>query len=329
MRLTRVPVIIALVLGSVAAPLALDAQPPTAKPWRIGVLTYLYPPDADPPQAFRQRLQDLGYRTGQNIVIDWRYGGGHEDRMPALASELVGLKPDLLVADATLAVQAALAATATTPIVMMGAADPVGVGLVSNLAHPGGRVTGGSLLLSEMSGKRLQLLKEAAPRASRVAVLINPSTTFHRATLLKEVEAAAPALRLHLVIINVRSRDDLGDALAEVTRARVDALFVSETMTPTARKQLVEFAARSRLPAMFLNRDYVTAGGLMSYGPNFSDVFGHAAEYVDKILKGAQPGDLPVEQTSKFELVINQKTARALGLTLSPSILARADLVVQ
>ena len=281
-----------------------------------------------PPQALRQGLRDLGYLEGQNLVIDWRYQLGGGDRLPTLAAELVRLKPDVIVADVTVAIRAAIQATSTIPIVMAISADAVGSGLVTNLGRPGGNVTGVTIMLAEMSAKRPQLLKEAVPNVSRVAVLWNPANPLHRA-LLKEIEAAAPSLRLQPIVVAVRSRDDFGNAFAEIASVRADALFVSETMTPGARRQLVDFAAKNRLPTMFMNRDYVVAGGLMSYAPNFSEGFRRAAKYVDKILKGARPGDLPVEQPTKFESVINMKTAKALGLTLSPSILARADEVIQ
>src|SRR5712692_698625 len=289
------------------APLAVEAQPQTGKVWRIGVLMSLYPPDADPPQAFRQGLRTLGYVEGQNLVIEWRYAQGRDDRLPGLAAQLVRLNVDLIVADTTLAVRAAMQATSTIPIVIATSADAVGGGLVSSLRRPGGNVTGNSLMLAETGVKRLQLLKEAAPRVSRVAVLWDPAAPFHRA-MLKEIDAAAPSLRLKALAIAVKSRDDLGDALSEITRERADALFVSQVMSPTARRQLLDFAAKSRLPTMFLNRDYVPAGGLMSYAPNFPELFRQTAVYVDKILKGAKPGDLPVEQPTKFELVINMKT---------------------
>jgi len=310
-----------------AAPIAAEGEQAGKVP-RIGVLMQVYSPDADPPQAFRQRLRDLGYVEGQNIVIDWRYVQGKPDRLPDLAVELVRRKPDVVVADFTSAIRAAMHATSTIPIVMMASADAVGSGLVSNLAHPGGNVTGLSMLLAEMSTKRLQLLKETAPKISRVAVLWDPVTPFHKA-MLKEIDAAAPGLRLQPVAITVRNRDDLGDALSEITRTRVDALFVSETMTPAARVRLVDFATKRRLPAMFMNRDYVAVGGLMSYAPDYQELYRHAAEYVDKILKGAKPGDLPVEEPTKFELVINLKTAKALGLTIPSSLLQRADRVIE
>ena len=314
--------------GLLAAPLAAEGQQQVGKLSRIGVLMNLYSPDAHPPQALRQRLRDLGYVEGQNLVIDWRYQLGGTDRLAALAAELVRLKPDVIVADVTVAIRAAMQATSTIPIVMASSADAVGGGLVTSLGRPGGNVTGVTTMLAEMSAKRLQLLKEVAPNVSRVAVLWDPAIPWHRA-LLKEVEAAAPALRLQPVVIAVRNRDDLGDAFSEMTKGRVDAVFVSHTMTPRARGQMIDLAAKRRMPTMFMDRDYVAAGGLMSYGSNFSEEFRHAAEYVDKILKGAKPGDLPVEQPTKFELVINLKTAKALGVTIPASLLSRADEVIQ
>jgi putative ABC transport system substrate-binding protein len=311
----------------VAAPLAAKAQQ-AGKVYRIGVLMSLYAPDSDSPQAFRQGLRDLGYVEGQNVVIDWRYTQGRDDRLAGLAAELVRLRPDVLVADITPAIRAAVGATSTIPVVMTNPADALGSELVSNLGRPGGNVTGLSFMLVEMSAKRLQLLKEAVPGISRVAVLWNPATPFHRA-MLKEVDSAAPSLRLQPLAIAVRSRGEFGDAFSEITRGRVDALFVSETMTPAARRQLVDFAAKSRLPTMFTNSDYVVIGGLMSYAPNFPAMFRHAAVYVDKILKGAKPGELPVEQPTKFDLVINLKTAKALGLTIPHSVRARADQVIE
>ena len=314
--------------GLLAAPLAAEGQQQVGKLSRIGVLMNLYSPDAHPPQALRQRLRDLGYVEGQNLVIDWRYQLGGTDRLAALAAELVRLKPDVIVADVTVAIRAAMQATSTIPIVMASSADAVGGGLVTSLGRPGGNVTGVTTMLAEMSAKRLQLLKEVAPNVSRVAVLWNPAIPWHRA-LLKEVEAAAPALRLQPVVIAVRNRDDLGDAFSEMTKGRVDAVFVSHTMTPRARGQMIDLAAKRRMPTMFMDRDYVAAGGLMSYGSDFSEEFRHAAEYVDKILKGAKPADLPVEQPTKFELIINLKTAKALGLTIPQSLLSRADEVIQ
>jgi putative ABC transport system substrate-binding protein len=321
---TLIVCLVGLLIGSHAT----EAQPQTSKMWRIGALMSLYPPDADPPQAFRQRLRTLGYVEGQNLVIEWRYARGQDERLAGLAAQLVRLNVDLIVADTTLAVRAAMHATSTIPIVIATSADAVGGGLVSNLGRPGGNVTGHSLMLAETSVKRLQLLKEAVPKVSRVAVLWDPAAPFHRA-MLKEIDAAAPSLRLQALALAVKSRDDLGDALSEVTRERADALFVSQVMSPPARRQLLGFAAKSRLPTMFADRDYVPDGGLMSYSASRPELFRQTAVYVDKILRGAKPGDLPVEQPTKFELVINMKTAKALGLTVPPSVLARADEVIQ
>ena len=327
MRLIGLAAILILSL-ILAAPLPGEAQPQTGKVWRIGAVLSIYPPEAEPPRAFQQRLRELGYVEGQNLVIDWRYQLGRSNRLPSLAAELVRLKPDVIVADVTVAIRAAMQATATIPIVMASSADAVGSGLVANLGRPGGNVTGVTIMLAEVSAKRLQLLKEMAPNASRVAVLWDPAIPWHRA-LLKEIEAAAPSLRLQPVVIAVRSRDDFGDTFSEITKGRVDSMFVSSTMTATAQRQLVDFAIKNRLPTMFANRDYVAAGGLMSYAPNFSEGFRHAAEYVDKILKGARPADLPVEQPRRFELVINRRTADALGLTLPQSVLGRADHMIE
>ena len=314
--------------GLLAAPLAVEAQQQVGKPSRVGVLLNLYPPDAVPPQALRQRLRDLGYLEGQNLVIDWRYQLGGSNRLPALASELVRLKPDVIVADVAAAIRAAMQATATIPIVMATSADAVGGGLVTSLRRPGGNVTGVTIMLAEMTPKRLQLLKEVAPRVSRPAVLWDPAIPWHRG-LLKEVEATAPALRLQPVVIAVRNRDDFGDAFSKMTEGRADAVFISHTMTTRARDQIIAFAAKNRLPTMFMDRDYVAVGGLMSYGSDYAQQFRQTAEYVTKILNGAAPGDLPVEEPTKFELLINLKTAKTLGLAIPPALLHRADQVIE
>jgi putative ABC transport system substrate-binding protein len=319
--------LLGVVAGVLFAPASAEAQQ-AGKVYRVGVLMNLYPPDADPPQALRRRLRDLGYVDGQNLVIEWRYARGRDDRLPGLAAQLASLNVDLIVADTTLATRAAMQATSTIPIVMAQSADAVEGGLVSSLGRPGGNVTGNTLMLAETGVKRLQLLKEALPKISRVAVLWDPAAPFHRA-MLKQIDAAAPSLQLQPLAIAVKSRDDLGDALAEITRNRADALFVSQVMSPTARRQLLDFVAKSRLPSMFADRDYIPAGGLMSYSPSRTEMFRQAATYVDKILRGAEPADLPVEQPTRFELVINLKTAKALELTIPQSVLLRADQVIQ
>ncbi len=314
--------------GSViAAPLAARAQQPGARP-RVGVLVDLYAPDGSAPQALRQRLRELGYDEGTNLVIDWRYQLGGSDRLPALAAELVRLRPDVIVADVTTAIRASMQATSTIPIVMTSSADALGGGLVSNLGRPEGNVTGVTIMLAELTLKRLQLLKEAAPDVSRVGVLWDPTIPWHRA-LRQEIDATAPTLKLQPVVVAVRSRGDFGSAFEEMTKGRVNGVFVSHTMTAGARDRIIEFVARNRLPTMFMEREHVAAGGLMSYGSSFIENFRHAADYVAKILRGARPGDLPIEQPTQFELAINLKTARALGLTIPPSLLTRADQVIE
>jgi len=327
-NLERVSLIVGLVVACLAGPPAGEAQQRAGTLSRVGVLMNLYSPEADAPQALRKELRALGYIEGQNLAIDWRYQLGQSDRLPVLAAELMSRKPDVIVGDVTVAIRAAMQATSTIPIVMAASADAVGNGLVATLGRPGGNVTGITIMLAEMTTKRLQLLKELIPNASRIAVLWDPAIPWHQA-LLKEVEAAAPLLRLQPVVIAVRGRDDLRDTLTAIRTSRVDAIFVSHTTTPSARRQLVDFANKGRLPTMFMSGQYVAAGGLASYGPNFSDGFRHAARYVDKILKGAKPGDLPVEQPTRFELIINANTAKALGLTLTPSVLTLADEVIQ
>ncbi len=317
-----------LASGLLAAPLAAEAQQARKVP-RIGVLLTLYSPVEEAPQAFGEGLRDLGYIDRQNIVIEWRSAEGKYDQLPALAAELVRLKVDVIVADVTRATQAARQATTTIPIVIMVAADPVGNGLVQSLARPGGNVTGLSILLPDISAKRLQLLTEAVPTVSRVAVLWNPGSPYHK-TLLKELDAAAPSLRLHLLPIAVQGPGEFDGAFSAMVKAQVNALFVADDpMFLTSRTRLLELAAKSRLPTIFAHSGFATSGGLMSYGPNLSERFRLAATYVDKILKGAKPADLPVDQATKLELIINLKTAKALGLTIPQSLLARADEVIQ
>jgi putative ABC transport system substrate-binding protein len=239
----------------------------------------------------------------------------------------VRLKPDVIVADVTLAIRAAMGATSTIPIVMASSADAVGTGLVRDIGRPDGNVTGVTIMLAEMTAKRLELLKQTIPSIARVGILWNGDLPWHRA-MLGEVEAAAPRLRLQPIAIAVHGRE-LGDALQVIESARLDAVFVSETMTPPARKRLVEFANRHQLPTMFMNRDYVDEGGLMSYAPDFAEEFRIAARYVDRILRGAKVAELPVEQPTKFDLVLNQKTAVAIGRRLPASVLSRADEVIR
>jgi putative ABC transport system substrate-binding protein len=283
-------------------------------------------------EAFRQGLRDLGYVDGRSVVIDYRDAEGKYDRLPALAAELVALKVDVIVAADTPAALAAKQATRTLPIVFIGAGDPVTIGLVTSLARPGGNVTGLSLLAPELVGKRLELLKQAVPGVARVAALWQPGFVGERTEkdMLKEVEVAARALRVQLQYVEARGPADFDRAFSDMTRARADALTVlGSAMFANERRRVVDLAAKNRLPGVYGFREYVDAGGLMAYGPNVADLFQHAAIYADKILKGAKPGDLPVEQPTKFELVINRKTAKALGLTIPPSVLGRADQVIE
>src|SRR5262244_651812 len=325
----RDTVLALLALG--AAPLAAEAQQ-AAKVARIG---YLSPSLASSPrlrEAFLQGLHDLGYVEGRNVVIEYRDAEGKLERLPTLAAELAALKVNVIVAAAgTLAGLAAKQATRTLPIVFIAVGNPVTSGLVPSLARPGGNVTGLSALTPELVSKWLELLKQAVPGVSRVAVLWQPGgmgDTDREA--LKEADVAARALGVRLQFVEARIPADIDRAFSEMTRAHAGALTVVSTpMFGTERRRLVDLAARNRLPTMFSFRRFVDAGGLMSYGPNLTDLSRRAATYVDRILKGPKPGDLPVEQPTKFELVINLKTAKALGLTIPPSLLARADQVIE
>jgi putative tryptophan/tyrosine transport system substrate-binding protein len=321
--------LITLALGLLVAPLAVEAQPQAGKVWRVGVLSALYPAHADPPQAFRQQLREFGYIEGQNLVIEWRDAQQTSDQLPSLAAELVRLKVDLIVADVTVATRAAMRAAPTVPIVMALAADPVGDGLVSSLARPGGNVTGIALMHPDVSAKRLQLFKEVLPEGARVAVLWHPPTPWHHA-MLQAVEAVAPSLGLQLVPMAVQQPGEFDGRFAAMAQERMDALFVGDNpFFLTYRTRLLELATKSRLPTMFGNRDYVSAGGLMSYGVDYPGLFRRAAYYVDRILKGTKPADLPVEQPMAFELVLNLKTADALGLTIPPTLLFQATEVIR
>ena len=314
---------VALALGLLAAPLAAEAQQ-AAKVARIGYLATNLAASPHLREAFRQGLRDLGYVEGRNVVIEYRDAEGKLERLPALAAELVALKVDVIVAAGTPAALAAKQATRTLPIVFAAAADPVTSGLVTSLARPGGNVTGLSSLAPELVGKRLELLKQAVPGVSRVAVLWQPGALGERTEkdMLKGAEVAARALGVRLQFVEARGPADFDRAFSDMTRARAGALTVlPSTMFFSERRRLVDLAAKNRLPAVYPLREFVDAGGLMSYGPNLADLFRRAATYVDKILKGAKPADLPVEQPTKFELVINLKTAKALGLTIPPSLL--------
>ena len=327
MRLIGLAILLAL--SVLAAPLAAEAEQPSKVVPRIGVLA------SDPPavtpfaESLRQDLREVGYVEGQNIAIEWRSAGGRYERFPELARELVGFKVDVILALTTAAVLAAKEATGTIPVVMVTIHDPVGSGLVASLARPGGNVTGLSIMTVELVAKQFQLLKQAVPRASRVAVLRNPASPPH-APMVQEAERAARVLGVQLHVLEARRPEDFEGAFATMTRDRADALLVlNDLMFTVHRTRLVELAAKSRLPAMYGARRYVEAGGLMAYGADMRDSYRRAVGYLDKILKGAKPSDLPIEQATKIEFVINLKTAKALGVTIPQSLLLRADQVIE
>jgi len=284
-------------------------------------------------EAFRQGLRDLGYVVGSNVVIEYRDAAGKADRFPALAAELVALQVDVIVrAGSTPSALAAKRATRTIPVVFVATGDPVGSGLVTSLARPGGNITGPSSLTPALAGKCLELLKQTVPGVSRVAVLWQPGGMGERSEkdMLQGAEVAAQALGVRLHFAEAKGPADFDRVFSEMTGARASALTVLPSVVFSAeRRRLVELAAKNRLPAVYPWREAVDAGGLMSYGPNNADLFRRAATYVDKILKGAKPADLPVEQPTKFELVVNLKAAKALGLTIPPSVLVRADEIIQ
>jgi putative ABC transport system substrate-binding protein len=314
-----------------AAPLAAEAQE-AAKVARIGYLSTNLAANPHTHEAFRQGLRDLGYVEGRNVVIEYRDAEGTFERLPALAAELVALKVDVIVAGGNRLARAAKQATRTLPIVFAAVSDLVGSGLVTSLARPGSNVTGASILSPELVGKRLELLTQAVPGVNRVAVLWLPGALGERTEkdMLNEADVAARALGVQLQFVEARGLADLDRAFSDMTRARAGALTVLPSlMFLREHRRLVDLAAKHRLPAVYTVKEYVDAGGLMAYAPNLADVFRLAATYVDRILKGAKPGDLPVEQPTKFELVINLKTAKALGLTIPPSLLQRADQVIE
>jgi putative ABC transport system substrate-binding protein len=317
----------ALVLGLLAAPLAARAQQPPAKTARIGLLFFVPTPPLD--EAFRQGLRELGYIEGQNIAIEYRSAEGKSERLPGLAAELVRLKVDVIVAASPPATEAAKRATSTIPIVFTVSGDPVAEGLVTSLARPGGNITGLATISPELVGKQLEMLKGVAPKVTRVAVLQNPSTGLHPVAL-RQAEDAARALGVQLQILEARTPSEIDAAFAAMRSQRAGGVLVlRDAMFRTQRAQIVALAAKSRLPAVYGFREQAEAGGLMAYGASVPQLFRRAATYVDKILKGAKPANLPVEQPTKFELVINLKTAKALGLTIPPSLLGQADQVIQ
>src|SRR6266851_1784554 len=328
MRLSVIGLI--LTLSFLVAPLCANTQQP-GKVSRVGVLTPAFPTSEPYPplEAFRQGLRALGYVEGQNLVLEYRYAAGFE-RLPALAAELVRLQVEVIVASGAPAIRAAQHTTRTIPIVMAGTDDPVATGLVASLARPGGNTTGLSFLSAELPGKRLELLKEAVPQSARVAVLAKAAGPYE-SIRWHNLTGPARALGLQLHVVELRSAEELDTAFVAMTREGTDALIVvaDQALMDGLRGRVADLAAKSRLPAMYDWKMYVEAGGLMSYGPSLSDIFRRAATYVDKILKGAKPSDLPVEQPTTFEFVINLKTAKALGFTIPPHLLVLADEVIQ
>ena len=311
------------------AALTAEAQQPARIP-RIGILI---PTSASifsaRVEAFRQRLRELGYVEGKNIFIEYRYADGKPERLHDLAAELVRLKVDIIVTIGPGPTLAAKKASGTIPIVFAGASDPVGTGLVSSLAQPGGNITGLSLMVPDLDGKRLELLKEAFPKVARVALLWQPSGS--RGNLpLTELEPVAKALGLKLISLEVRSLDDFEGAFARAKKERAQALITTTgALINTQQRRVLDFTAKNRLPAIYHYSEFVEAGGLMTYGPNNADVFRRAADYVDKILKGAKPADLPVDQPKKFEFIVNLKTAKQIGVMIPQKVLARADRVIR
>jgi ABC-type uncharacterized transport system substrate-binding protein len=316
--------------GAAAVPLAARAQP-TGKVSRIGFIVTGTPNETGHLiQALNKGLRELGYVEGRNVVFERRFGEGRQEKLPALAAELVQLKVDVLVTGSNPVIAAVKQATATIPVVMAVSRDPVGANFIASLARPGGNITGlANDADPEIIGKNLELLKEAAPRVSRVAFLWNPVPP-GAGTSKHAVESAARSLGVTLQSVEVRRPTEFEGAFAAMVRERANGVVVAQDpIALGSRSQVVLLAARSRLPAVYGVREFAEAGGLMSYGPNIADQFQRAAFYVDRILKGAKPGDLPVEQATKFELVINLKTAKALGLTIPRSLLARADQIIE
>jgi putative ABC transport system substrate-binding protein len=329
MRYARLAILAAPVLAIVAAPLAAEAQPAA----KVATIGYLGNSSAASEShlvgAFRQGLHDLGYTEGQNILIEYRWADGKYDRLPEFAAEMVRRKVDVILTVGTPGALAAEGATHTIPIVMASAGDPVAAGLVTSLARPGGNITGLNANSPEANGKRVELLKEILPQLSRIAVLMNPANPV-TAVHWRATQAAADTLRLKIEPVEVKTVEGFEPAFAAVTKHRPGALLMlSDRILLAEQGRILGFAARQRLPAVYPYREFVDASGLMSYSPTFPDMFRRAATFVDKILKGARPGDLPIEQPAIFELVINLKTAKALGLTIPPAVLARADDVIE
>jgi putative ABC transport system substrate-binding protein len=317
---------IGLLGGAAAWPLTARAQQAVGKIVTIGVLAIEPWPPID---TFRQALNNLGYIEGKNVRFEYRYAEGYNERLPELANDLADLNVDVIVTWGTDAVLAAKQATTTTPIVMGTIGDPLGSGVVTNLARPGGNVTGSSSRAAELESKRLELLKEAVPGLSRAAILFNP-TNHYMPLALQSARKGAQMLHVSLAIYEVRDTTTLDAAFVTLTKDRPDALMVpADTFLVSQRSRIAQFAIENKLPSVYTFREYIEAGGLIAYTPNYHDLFRRAASYVDKILKGAKPGELPIGQPTKFQLVINLKTAKALGLVIPRALLVGADQVIE
>jgi putative ABC transport system substrate-binding protein len=325
---TRRQLLLALGACALAAPFASRAQ--QQRVYRIGFLgNSTAALEANLVGPFREGLRELGYVEGRNIVIEYRWAEGKYERFPALIAELVARKVAVIVTAGTPAALAVQRAAATIPLVMVAVGDPVGTGLVASLARPGGNSTGLTSIAPDLEGKRMELLREIVPKLARVSFLLNPDNAFHVGSE-KQARAAAQVLHLDVQFIGVRADSDFDHAFDAIARERPDAFIVlADRVFLHNRGRIVDFAARNRLPAVYPYRELVEAGGLMSFGPNYAEMHRRAAVYVDKILKGAKPSDLPVEQPTKFELIINPKSAKAIGLTIPQSLLLRADEVIQ
>ncbi len=323
--------VIALGGSALAAPLGSFAQQ-KGKVWRVGFLSLRARPDSldsENPGAFRRGMRELGYVEGKNLVIEWRFADGNAERLPGFAAELVQLKVDVIVAGGTPDTSAAKSATTSIPIVMGNVADPVASGLIKSLARPGGNITGSTNFSGDIQAKHLEMLLGMMPKLSHVAVLVNPSNPAH-ATVLKNVEVAAQRVGVRMLPVEARTAPEIENAFSTMSRKNAGAVIVEpDGVFNLQRRQIADLAMKHRLPSIQLYREYAEAGGLMSYGPNNADGHRRAATYVDKIFKGAKPADLPVEQPMKLELVINGKTAKALGLTIPQSLVIMADKVIE
>jgi putative ABC transport system substrate-binding protein len=326
-RFTFVLLALAAYLGSFGLGSAADAQ--SASPRRIGVLLVAWAPSDKQPQQVREGLRQAGYVEDRDVIIEWRFAAGRYDLVSALAADLVAQKVDVILVDSTPAALAAKRATTVIPIVMVTVGDPVGSGLVTSLAKPGGNITGLSMMMNELGAKRLQLLKELLPGVRRVALLWDPNLQWHRSALQK-LTAAARSLSLQTIPVRAARKGEIDPAFVEIRRARSEAVYVLDSaFFVVERAELFDLSAKWKLPLIYGQKELVKEGALISYSANFEDIWRRSAGYVDKILKGAKPGDLPIEQPNKFELVVNLKSAKALGITIPESILLRADEVIR